>query len=195
MSLWFQRRKVIFHRKCLGDFNTQYWSDRKSNVNEVILWVEINHESKGKYDNSKITFKTSTIRSNIFDYSDAYILVKGTIPVPNTAATGAAVNNTNKKVIFKYCTLFTNCITEINNTQLDDAQDINIVIPRDNLINCSDAYSKTSESLRQCYKDEPALDRDNNIIDFPANNNNSASFKFKQQITVETGNCGTKMLK
>ena len=49
-------------------------------------WVEINDESKEKYYNSNIRFKTSMIRSNLFDYSDAYILLKGTIIVPNTAA-------------------------------------------------------------------------------------------------------------
>ena len=61
-------------------------------------WVEINDESKGRYDNSKIRFKTSMISSNLCDYSDAYVLVKRTITVPNTAAVGAAVNNTNKKI-------------------------------------------------------------------------------------------------
>ena len=63
-------------------------------------WVEINDESKGRYDNSNIRFKTSMMRSNLCGYSDLYILAKGTIIVPNTAATGAAVNNANKKVIF-----------------------------------------------------------------------------------------------
>ena len=63
-------------------------------------WVEVNDESKGKY-NSNIRFKTSMIRSNYSDYSDAYILVKGTITVRNMAAAVAAVNHTNKKVIFK----------------------------------------------------------------------------------------------
>ena len=63
------------------------------------------------------------------------------------------------------------------------------------LIEYSDDYSKISGSLWQCYRDEQALDTNDDIIDFPANNNNSASFKFKQQMTVETGNCGTKMLK
>ena len=93
---------------------------------------------KGKYDNSNIRFKTSLIRSNLCDYSDAYIFVKGTITVPNTVAAGAAVNNTNKKVIAKNCTPFTSCITEINNTQVDDTQDINIVMPMYNLIEYSD---------------------------------------------------------
>ena len=77
---------------------------------------------KWRYDSSNIRFKTSLIRSNLRDYSDAYILVKGTITVPNTKAAGAAVNNTNRKVIFKNCTPFTDCITEIYNTQVDDAQ-------------------------------------------------------------------------
>ena len=64
-------------------------------------WFEINEESKGKYDNSNIRFKTSMISSILCHYSNAYILVKRTITVLNTAAAGAAVNNTNKKVILK----------------------------------------------------------------------------------------------
>ena len=103
-------------------------------------WVEINNESQGKYDNSNIKFKTLMIRSNLCDYCDAYVLVKGTITVPNTVAAGAIVNNTNKKVIFKNCAPFTNCIIEINNTQADEAQDIDIVMPMYNLIEYSDAY-------------------------------------------------------
>ena len=49
-------------------------------------WVEINDESKGRYDNSNIRFKTSMIRSNLCDYSDAFMLVKGTVTVPNLTA-------------------------------------------------------------------------------------------------------------
>ena len=83
-------------------------------------WVEINYESRGAYkNNNNIKFKTSMMRSSLCDYSDAYILVKGTTIVPNTAAQDAAVNKTNKKVIFKNCTPFTSCITEINDTQVD----------------------------------------------------------------------------
>ena len=65
-------------------------------------------------------------------------------------------------------------------------------MPMYNLIKYSDAYSKTSESLWQYYRDERALDNNVNIIDFPANNNNSISFIFKQQITGQTGNGGRK---
>ena len=107
-------------------------------------WVEINDESKGKYDNSNIIFKTSIIRSNV---CDLYILVKGTITVPNTAAAGAAVNNTDKKVIFKNWAPFTNCIIEISTTKVHDAQDIDIVMPMYNSIKYSDVYSKATGSL------------------------------------------------
>ena len=53
------------------------------------------------------------LKSSLCDYSDAYILVKGTIAVNNTAAADADENNTNKKVLFKNCAPFTNCISEI----------------------------------------------------------------------------------
>ena len=115
-------------------------------------------------------------------------LVKGTITVPNTAAAGAAVNNTIEKVVFKNCASFTDCITEVNNTQVDDGQKIDIVMPTHNLVECSAAYLKTSGSLW----DTTALIDNDTIIDFPADNNNSASFKFKHQITGQTGNGGTK---
>ena len=73
------------------------------------------------------------IRTGLCDYSDAYILVKGTVTVSNALAQSAAVNNTNKKAIFKSCAPFVSCITEIKNTQVDNARDINIVMPIYNL--------------------------------------------------------------
>ena len=93
-------------------------------------WVEINDESRGTYCvNRQINFKISMPRSSLCDYSDAYILVKRNITINNTAAEGAAANNTNKKVIFKNCAPFTNCISKINNTQIDNAEYIDIVMP------------------------------------------------------------------
>ena len=57
-------------------------------------WVEINYELRGKYNvNSQIRFKTTMLKSSLCDYSDAYIIVKGTITVNNTAGDGAAANN------------------------------------------------------------------------------------------------------
>ena len=87
------------------------------------------------------------LRSSLCDYSDAYILLKGNMAVNNTAADGAAANNTNKKVIFKNCALFTNCISKIDNTQIDNAEYIDRVMPMYNLLEFSDNYSKTSGSL------------------------------------------------
>ena len=131
------------------------------------------------------------LKYSLCDYSDAYILVKGTISVNNTAAEGAAVNNTDKKVIFKNCAPFTNCISEINNTQIDNAKDIDIVMSMYNLIEYSDNYAKTTESLWQYCKDIPARDNNNQIVNFAANNLTD-SFNFKVKFTGQTGNNGTK---
>ena len=78
------------------------------------------------------------IRSNSCDYSDASIHVKLTVIVSNAAPAAATVDNTNKIVIFKNCASFTNCIGEINNKQVDDAQGIDIVMSMYNLIEYSD---------------------------------------------------------
>ena len=155
-------------------------------------WIEINDESRGAYNvNSQIKFKTTMLKSSLCDYSDAYILVKGTISVNNTAAQGAAANNTNKKVIFKNCAPFTNCISEINNTQIDNAKDIDIVMPMYNLIEYSDNYVKTTGSLWQYCKDIPARNANDEIIIF-SEDNTTDLFKFKAKIKGQTGNDGTK---
>ena len=155
-------------------------------------WVEINDESRGVYHvNSQIKFKTTMLKSSLCDYSDAYILVKGTISANHTAARGAAANNTNKKVIFKNCAPFTNCISEINNTQVHNAKDIDIVIPMYNLIEYSDNYEKTTGSLRKYCKDIPARNDNNEIVVF-RRNNLTDSFNFKVKFTGRTGNNGTK---
>ena len=154
-------------------------------------WVEINDESRGAYNvNSQIKFKTIMLKPSLCDYSDAYIIVKGTISVNNTVGAGA-VNNTNKKVIFKNCAPFTNCISEINNTQIDNAKDIDIVMSMYNLIEYSDNYAKKTGSLWQYCKDIPARNVNKEIIVFDVNNTTD-SFKFKAKITGQTGNYGTK---
>ena len=154
-------------------------------------WVEINDDSRGTCNvNSQIKFKTTMLKYSLCDCSDAYIIGKGTITVNNTAAEVAAANNTNKEVIFKNCTPFTNCISKINNTQVDNAKDIDIVMPMYNLIEYSDNYAKTSEGLLQYCLDMPALNN-NAIVDF-AENNLTDSFNFKVKITGQTGNHGTK---
>ena len=134
-------------------------------------WIEINDDIRGAYSpNKQIRFKTAMLRSSLCDFSDAYILVKGNITVNNTAGAGAAANNANKKVIFKNCAPFTNCISKINNTQIDNAEYINIVMPMYNLRVYNDNYSKTSGSSWQYCKDIPAVNNNGNIIDFTATN-------------------------
>ena len=110
------------------------------------------------------------LRSNLWDYADAYILVKGTITI-----TGAGdddnvkrLDERNEGVIFKNCAPFSKCISRINNIDIANAQDIDIVIPIYNLTEYSDNYSKTSGSLQQYYKDDP----NNNI-------RQSESFQYK----------------
>ena len=78
------------------------------------------------------------LRSNLYDYADSYILVKETITI-----TGAG----DKGVTFKNCAPFTKCISRINNTDIDNAHDIDIAMPMYNLIEYTDNYSKTSASL------------------------------------------------
>ena len=118
-------------------------------------------------------------------YSDAYILAKGKVTVNNTAAADADANNTNKKVIFKNCAPFTDCISRINNTQADDAKYIDRVIPMYNLIEYSDNYLKTSGSLWQYCKDIPAVNNAGDIVDFNGANATD-SFNFKTKITGQT---------
>ena len=121
-------------------------------------WVELNDESRGTHDvNSQIKFKTTMRKSSLCDYSDAYILVKGkiTITVAGDDAAARQADERDKGVAFKNCAPFTNCISEINNTQIDNAKDIDIVMPMYNLLEYSDNYAKTSGSLWQYYRDEP----------------------------------------
>ena len=118
------------------------------------------------------------LKSSLRDFSDTYIIVKGNITVNNTAGQGADANNTNKKVLFKNCEPFIKCISKINNTQIDNAEYIDIVMNMDNLIQYSDNYSKTYESLWQYCKEIPAVNNSGNIVDFDGTNG-SDSFKFK----------------
>ena len=89
------------------------------------------------------------LRSNLCDYADSYILVKGTITITGAGDDAAArrADERNKGVTFKNCTPFTKCINRINNTDIDNVHDFDIIMPMYNLIEYSDNYSKTSESL------------------------------------------------
>ena len=94
----------------------------------------------------------------------------------------ADANNSNKKVIFKNCAPFTDCISKINNTQVDNAKDIDIVMPMYNLLECSDNYSKISRILWQYSKDIPAVNNNGNIVDFNWGNATD-SFNLRTKMT------------
>ena len=109
--------------------------------------IEINDDARETCNtNSQIKFKTFMLRSSLCDYSDVYILVKGTIIVTNTGI-AAVPNNRNSKVIFKNYTSFTDCIGEINNTEIDNPRDIAVVMQMYDLTEYSDNCSKTSETI------------------------------------------------
>ena len=142
-------------------------------------WVAINDDLHGVCRTvSQVRFKTSMLKSSLCDYSDTYLLVSGRITItgaPSHATdTNKRTDERNKEVIFKTHTLYIECASEINNTQIDHAKDLDIVIPRYNLIEYSGSCSKTSGRLRQYYRDEPALNNDG-AIENPSGN--SASFK------------------
>ena len=139
---------------------------------------------------NQIRFKTSMLHSSLCDYSDAYILVKGFIKVAQETA--ATSNNANENIIFKNCAPFTYCISRLNNTHIDDAHDIDVVIPMYDLIEYFDNYSKTSGILWQYCRHEPALANNGDVTDFNSNNADINSFKTKEKIAGQTGNNGTK---
>ena len=149
-------------------------------------WVEINDESRGTYTGSDIKFKTTMLRSNLCDYADAYMHVKGTITITGDAGPPAGrtevqllaarqAGERNKGVTFKNSAPFIKCINRINNKDIHTPEDIDIIMPMYNLIEYSDNYSKTSGSLWQYYKNEP----NDNLA-------NSESSKYKLKITGRT---------
>ena len=94
-------------------------------------WVETNDESRGTYTSNGIKFKTTMLRSSLCDYADAYILVNGRITITGAGDYGAArrADEKDKGVTFKNCALFTKYISRTSNTEIDNAKDIDIVMP------------------------------------------------------------------
>ena len=161
----------------LGNTPNQPTKFRKKN------WLEINDYARGKYNtNSQIEFKTSMLKFSLCDYSDAYILVSETITITGVGAGDAVkrLDERNKGVILKNCAPSTDCVSEVNNTQIKKySKYLDVVLPMYNLIEYSDNYSKISGSLWQYYRDYP----NDNITE-------SKSFKFKITITGKTPTAG-----
>ena len=116
-------------------------------------WIEVHDQSgNDRYNPSKqIRFKTSMLRSDLCDFSDAYITVNGTFTVTNPDN-----NAYDKKLAFKNDVPFVSCISKINNTLIDSDEDLDIVMPMYNFPECSKNYSKTT-SFWNYYIDEPKV--------------------------------------
>ena len=139
-------------------------------------YVKVNSLTNTYNENKLITFKTPMLRSDLCDYSDAYILVKGTITV-NGVVNGVEneILRRNRQLILKNNAPFVSCMTKINNEFIEDADDLYIVMPMYNLLEYSKNYRKTIGSLYNYYIDE--LSDDNNPNNFPNTNVvNSSAF-------------------
>ena len=151
-------------------------------------YVRVNSLSNKYNENKSIRFKTPMLRSNLCDYSDAYILVKGTIMV-NGVVSGAEndIARRNRPLILKNNAPFVSCITRINGELIEDADDLDIVMPMYNLLEYSKNYRKTIGLLYNYYRDE--LSGDTNRNNFPNRNVvNSEAFKYKNKIIGNTYN-------
>ena len=115
------------------------------------------------------------LRSDLCDFSDAYIVVKGNITVTNP-------NNAkrNKAVAFKNNAPFTNCITKINGVKIDNAEDLDVVMQMCNLLQYSKNYKKTTKNVWNYYRHEPS----------DTLSSDSESFKYKTSITRNRYNVG-----
>ena len=146
-------------------------ADSESSKFATRKWYVINDQNntdygEGNEDSTTVKFETKVIKSNLCDYSDAYILVTGDI----TATGGDA----NTKVAFKNCAPFTKCVTHINDEHVDNADNLDIVMPMYNLIEYSDNYSDTSGILWQFKRDKQKINNGN-----PANVTTDGSSLFK----------------
>ena len=137
-------------------------------------WIEVYDQSEKNHNiNKEIRIKKPMLGSDLCDFSDAYIVVKGDIIVTNP-------NNAkrNKAVAFKNNAPFINCISKINGIKIDNAEDLDVVMPMYNLLEYSKNYRKTTGSLWNYYRDQPS-----NPL-----STNSESFKYKTSITGNTYN-------
>ena len=120
------------------------------------------------------------LRSDLCDYADAYILVNGTITVTAAAGANNIRDKKNRKLILKDNAPFVSCITRINVELIEDADDLDIVMPMYNLLEYSKNYRKTIGSLYNYYRDELTNDNNNNFANRNAVNSNA--FKYKNKI-------------
>ena len=134
-------------------------------------WIEV-YDQLEKNNNKEIRIKTPMFRSDLCDFSDAYIVVKGDI----TLEGDNDANKRNKNLAFKNNAPFINCISKINGVKIDNAEDLDVVMPMYNLLEYSKNYRKTTGSLWNYYRDQPS----------DPLSTNSESFKYKTRIVGKT---------
>ena len=171
LSLKMETQKIV---NLLGHANNKYskFSTKK--------WYVVNYQNptdydKGNEDSTTVKFETKVIKSNLCDYSDSYILVTG-----NITEAGCDANTT---VVFKNYAPFTRCITNINDEHINNADNVDIIMPMYNLIEYSDNYSDTSGRLWQFERDEENMNNENadNVT-----TTDSSSFKYKSSFIKES---------
>ena len=144
-------------------------------------WVEVYDHSDNDYrENKKIKFKTWMLRSDLCDYSDAYIVVKGNATLTVDRGTLPNVNAYDKKIAFKNNAPFISCISKINGELIENAEDLDIAMPMYNFLEYSKNYRKTSGSLFNYCRDEPNSSTDNDNINYSIRN--FPSFNYKSSI-------------
>ena len=152
-------------------------------------YVRVNSLLNMYNENKSIRFKAPMLRSNLCDYSVAYILVKGTITVTAPGVNNNANNirdKRNRRVILKNNAPFVSCITRIIGELIEDTHDLGIVMPVYNLLEYSKNYRKTIGSLHNYYRDELTNDDNDNFANINAVN--SEAFQYKNKVTGNTYN-------
>ena len=136
-------------------------------------WNIVNGQSNANYDvRNETIYNTEVLKSNLCDYNDTYILVRGDIIVAAAPA---------RQVSFKNCATVTKCITKIDGTTTDGTEGLDLVIPMYNLIEYSSNYTETTRSL-WFYSNDEATDFNNNI----ANTDDFKSFNYKAKLSGNT---------
>ena len=149
-------------------------------------YVRVNSLSNTYNENKSIRFKNPMLRSDLCDYADAYILVNGTITATANGDNNNANNirdKRNRPLILKNNAPFVSCITKINGELIEDAEDLDIVMPMYNLLEYSKNYRKTIGSFYNYCRDKLGGNANNND-----NTVNSNTFKYKNKITGNTYN-------
>ena len=153
-------------------------ADNKSSKLATRKWYVINDQNntdygEGNKDSTTVKFEAKVIKSNLCDYSDAYILITG-----NVTATGG---DAHTRVAFKNCAPFTKSITHINDEHVDNADSLDIIMPMHNWIWWY--YSDTSRSLWQFKRDEQNINNGNsaNVV-----TDDSPSFTYKSSFIKES---------